>query len=69
MLLDQYVKGQFSMKYKSTIGVDFLTKELNVDGNNTQLQLWDIAGAEKYHSMGASFYAHSVCGAFRFNWE
>ena len=38
MLLDQYVKGQFSMKYKSTIGVDFLTKELNVDGNNIQLQ-------------------------------
>ena len=29
-------------------------------GNDTiQLQLWDTAGAEKYHSMGQSFYRNS----------
>ena len=44
------------MQYKSTIGADFLTKEVNVDGSVVQLQLWDTAGAEKFHSMGASFY-------------
>ena len=31
------------MQYKSTIGADFLTKEVNVDGSVVQLQLWDTA--------------------------
>ena len=61
MLLNQYVKSQFSMQYKSTIGADFQKKELNVDGINIQLLLWDTAGAEKFHSMGASFYRRSDC--------
>jgi len=51
------------MQYKSTIGADFLTKEVNVDGSVVQLQLWDTAGAEKFHSMGASFYRNSECCA------
>jgi len=61
--LNQYVKKQFSLQYKSTIGADFLTKEVNVDGSVVQLQLWDTAGAERFHSMGASFYRNSECCA------
>ena len=49
------------MQYKSTIGADFLTKEINVDGKIVQLQLWDTAGAERFHSMGKSFYRGSEC--------
>ena len=60
-LLNQFVKKQFSMQYKSTIGADFLTKEVNVDGTVIQLQLWDTAGAERFNSMGTSFYRNSEC--------
>ena len=49
------------MQYKSTIGADFLTKEVNVDGNAIHLQLWDTSGAEKFHSIGTSFYRNSCC--------
>ena len=49
------------MQYKSTIGADFLTKEVSIDGKIVQLQLWDTAGAEKFHSMGRSFYRGSEC--------
>ena len=49
------------MQYKSTIGADFLTKEININGKMVQLQLWDTAGAEKFHSMGKSFYRGSEC--------
>ena len=38
-LLNQYVKKNFSMQYKSTIGADFLSKETNLDGNVIQLQV------------------------------
>ena len=58
-LLNQYVKKYFSMFYKSTIGADFLTKELNLNGKIVQLQLWDIAGQEKYRVNSASFYRNS----------
>ena len=51
------------MQYKSTIGADFLTKEVNIDGTLIQLQLWDTAGAERYNSMGPSFYRNSDCCA------
>ena len=47
------------MQYKSTIGADFLAKEVNIDGKMVQLQLRDTAGAEKFHSMGKSFYRGS----------
>ena len=67
MLLNQYVKGQFSMQYKSTIGADFQTKELSLDGINIKLTLWDTAGDEKLHSLGASFYRNSVCGVLVFD--
>ena len=45
------------MQYTSTIGTDFLTKKVKVDGNIVRLQLWDIAGAGKF----ASFYRNSKC--------
>ena len=47
------------MQYKSTIGADFLTKSIQKDADSIQLQLWDTAGAEKYHSLGQSFYRNS----------
>ena len=49
------------MQYKSTIGADFLTKEINIDGTMIQLQIWDTAGAERFNSMGPSFYRNSDC--------
>ena len=60
-MLHQYVKKQFTMQYKSTIGADFLTKELNLENSLVQLQLWDTAGQEKFHAMGASFYRNAEC--------
>ena len=49
------------MQYKSTIGADFLTKEVSIDGSVLQIQLWDTAGAERFNSMGPSFYRNSEC--------
>ena len=49
------------MQYKPTIGADFLTKELNLDGKVVQLQLWDTAGQEQFNSIGASFYRNAEC--------
>jgi len=60
-LLKQYVNKQFSFQYKATIGADFLMKEIMVDGQVVQLQLWDTAGQEKFHSLGSAFYRNAQC--------
>lgn len=60
-LLNKYIKDQFTMQYKSTIGADFLTKKIVKGPDTLQLQLWDTAGTEKFHSMGSGFYRNSEC--------
>ena len=59
--MNQYVKKDFSFKYKSTLGADFLTKNVVIDDNVVQLQLWDTAGSERFHSLGCSFYRNTEC--------
>ena len=55
-LLNQYIKNEFSLQYKATIGADFLTKQMTRENAIINLQIWDTAGSEKYHSVGAGFY-------------
>ena len=53
------MKNQFSMIYKATVGADFLTKQITKGENIINLQLWDTAGSEKYHSITSGFYRNS----------
>lgn len=58
-ILDQYVHGSFTGRYKATIGADFETKEILVDGRRTCLQIWDTASQERFKSLGSVFYRGS----------
>ncbi|KAH9331097.1 hypothetical protein KI387_003205, partial [Taxus chinensis] len=60
-LLHQYVNKRFSNQYKSTIGADFLTKDLQVDDRLVTLQMWDTAGQERFQSLGVAFYRGADC--------
>ena len=54
-LLNCYVHKKFDSRYKSTIGADFVSKEVSVDGTQTCLQLWDTAGQERFQSLGTAY--------------
>ena len=43
-LVKRFVHQKFSEKYLTTIGVKIDKKELEVDGKQVKLMLWDIAG-------------------------
>ena len=47
-LLNKYCKNEFNSKYKTTIGLDFQTKHLNINNKKILLEIWDTAGMERY---------------------
>jgi len=55
-LLVRYVQNNFSIATKSTIGSDFLSKDIEVDGKPITMQIWDTAGQERFQGLGTSFY-------------
>eukprot|EP00027_Filamoeba_sp_ATCC50430_P005346 CAMPEP_0168558310 /NCGR_PEP_ID=MMETSP0413-20121227/9903_1 /TAXON_ID=136452 /ORGANISM="Filamoeba nolandi, Strain NC-AS-23-1" /LENGTH=206 /DNA_ID=CAMNT_0008589425 /DNA_START=26 /DNA_END=643 /DNA_ORIENTATION=- len=61
--LNMYINKKFSNQYKATIGADFLTKEVDINGTTATLQIWDTAGRERFQSLGVAFY-RGADGAF-----
>jgi len=50
-LLHRYVEGRFFDTTTMTIGVEFLTKQIEIESNMCQLILWDISGQERFRFM------------------
>ena len=59
-LLNRFVNNEFTLKYKLTIGVDFLAKTLEYEpAKFVKLHIWDIGGQEKYKFLHRNFYEGS----------
>ncbi|XP_061620433.1 ras-related protein Rab-32 isoform X3 [Phyllopteryx taeniolatus] len=60
-IIKRYVHRVFSQHYRATIGVDFALKVLHWDhATVVRLQLWDVAGQERYGNMTRVYYKEAV---------
>ncbi|XP_053293990.1 ras-related protein rab7 isoform X2 [Pleuronectes platessa] len=59
--MNRYVNHRFTNMYRPTIGTDFLSKTVNIDGATVTLQLWDTAGTERFQSLGTPLYRGAHC--------
>jgi len=59
--IHRYVNHTFSNTYRATIGVDFALKTIKWDNKTSiRLQLWDIAGQERFGHMTRVYYKEAV---------
>lgn len=55
-MLYQYVFKKFDQNTRPTVGCDFSTKlKSTVDGKTIRLQLWDIAGQERFNAVSKMY--------------
>merc|ERR1712100_490234 len=55
-IIKRYCEEQFVTRYVSTIGVDFGVKPVDVDGVETKVNFWDLAGAPEFFEVRNEFY-------------
>ena len=60
-ILLRYVNNVFSEEFKSTVGVEFGAKNIEINENKYRIQIWDTAGQENFRSIARAYYKNSVC--------
>ena len=43
-IINRFIKDTFDPTHNPTVGIDFVSKNLVLDGASVRLQLWDTAG-------------------------
>lgn len=50
-IINRFVNNQFDTTYQATIGLDFLSKNVQIGDQDVRLLLYDTAGQEKFRSL------------------
>ena len=58
-LLSRFTRNEFNLDSKSTIGVEFATRSIQVDSKTIKAQIWDTAGQERFHSLAPMYYRNA----------
>ncbi|CAH3045792.1 unnamed protein product [Porites evermanni] len=72
-IIRRYTEGYFSPNYKLTIGVDFALKVIYWDEKTKiNLQLWDVAGHERFGHMTRVYYKYAPAtfeAVLKWHWD
>ena len=59
-LLTRLVDHTFTGESQSTIGVEFIATEINVDGSAVKLQISDTAGQERFRAIAKAYFRSAI---------
>ncbi|KAG8371680.1 hypothetical protein BUALT_Bualt13G0113500 [Buddleja alternifolia] len=59
-LLARFARDEFDHNSKATIGVEFQTRVVEVDGKEVKAQVWDTAGQERFRAVTSAYYRGAV---------
>ncbi|XP_074576915.1 ras-related protein RABA5a-like [Curcuma longa] len=59
-LLARFARNEFYPNSKSTIGVEFQTQKMLIDGKEIKAQIWDTAGQERFKAVTSAYYRGAV---------
>ena len=68
-LMNRFVSNKFDSQSFHTIGVEFLNKDVTVDGQLFTMQIWDTAGQERFKSLRTPFYRGADCCLLTFGMD
>ena len=60
-IVAKYLTGGFEEEFKTTIGIEFGSKDLTINDKVYRLQIWDTAGQESFRSITRAYYKNSAC--------
>ena len=62
-IMSKYLKNEFHEDSKATVGVEFGSKQFDIEGHAIKAQIWDTAGQERYKAITSAYYKGAK-GAF-----
>uniref|UniRef100_H3CHM7 Ras-related protein Rab-25 n=1 Tax=Tetraodon nigroviridis TaxID=99883 RepID=H3CHM7_TETNG len=62
-LLSRFTKNEFNHDSRTTIGVEFSTRTVQLNQYTVKAQIWDTAGLERYRAITSAWYYRGAVGA------
>ncbi len=57
--IHRFVENKFKANYVPTLGVQVTKKSIEINGNNIDLMIWDLAGQDRYKMVRQRFYINT----------
>ncbi|KAJ8687637.1 hypothetical protein QAD02_023431 [Eretmocerus hayati] len=55
-ILLRFTDDEFSESIQNTVGMDYKSKKIKIDGNTVKLAIWDTAGQERFRTLTPNYY-------------
>ncbi|CAD8080984.1 unnamed protein product [Paramecium sonneborni] len=66
-IIERFVQNTFDPKSQPTVGIDFISKNMTIDGKTMRLLLWDTAGQERFYSLIPGYVRDAQCAVIVFD--
>lgn len=66
-LIGRFVENIFDTNHEFTVGVEYATKNIVINGKTIKIQIWDTAGQEEFKAITRSYYRSSAAALVVFD--